>query len=267
MNLSMIAKFLKEANPKDVLAIFPDIQGLIADRERRKLSKLSQKYHVPVPQMRIKRECFWPDGSPMWKAREDWGHSPVRNYYNMVFAWANMKCLSDSTPFGTGYLNVKDTGGVIRYSSSGYFLKERGSTIYPNIDTRNADGGILAAAGDAGLGIVIGTDSTAWDFEQYVLLAPIANGSAAGQMDYSQSELHSISNDTLTLKDTRVRDFNNNSGNSITVEELGEYVDCGWNSPANTYTAMIVRDLTGGDAVADTGQYRVTLECTLVYPA
>lgn len=265
--LRVASELLRRIKPELLSDLFPDIQQMIEENERKHLADLSKKYHIPIHEFRMRRQVFMDQGrDQIFDSGLCPCDSPVRNYYNMVFCYANIKALSDTGNFGTGYVSLKDVGGTIRGYATQFLHMHGGSNPDGNPDGRAAQEGILGPAGDDTLGLVIGTGSTAWDFEDYVLDTEIDNGSAGGEMDYAQSGLHSITNAVLTLKDTRIRDFNNNSGGAITVEEVGEYIFCGWYS-ASSYNIMLLRDLTGGDAVADQAQYRVTLESTLVYPA
>ncbi len=261
--MNMVLKYLDKANPRRILDAMPDIKGLLAEREYRKMEKLGAKLGIPIPGLHCRRQIFM-DGEEIFDSELQRSHTVNRNYYNMMFAWANWKSLDDAT-FGTGLLSLTDTGSSIIRTTGGYMLiPEAGFAI--DMEARHATSHLLATAGSIANGIVIGTNSGAESFEGYALGAIIANGSAGGEMDYSQSELHAVTNSTLTLKDTLIRDFNNNSGGAITVEEAAIYVGCEWASPV-TKQVMITRDLTGGDAVADAAQYRYTYESTLVYPS
>lgn len=261
--MNTILEYLNKANPRRILDAMTDIKGLLQERKYRKMEKLGGKLGIPIPGMHCRRQIFL-DGLETFDSGTIRSHTVNRNYYNMVFAYANWKSLDDAT-FQTGSLSLKDTGSNIIKTAGGHILYSYDGFAI-DIDARSATGHLLATAGSIANGIVIGTNSGGESFEGDSLGAIIANGSAGGEMDYSQSELHAITNATLTLKNTLIRDFNNNSGGSITVEEAGIYVGVEWLDVANKQI-MITRDLTGGDAIADSGAYRYTYESTLVFPS
>ncbi len=266
MNLiNEMRKGIRKADPRLIRAALPDIRGLLQEREYRKMEKLGGKLGIPVPGMHCRRQIFM-DGEETFDSGLNRSHTVNRNYYNMAFTYANWKSLDDAT-FGTGLLSLKATDASIVRNTGGYILIPAGTEVV-DLEARNAvGGGLLAPSGSILNGIVFGTSSAAESFEGFVLGTPIVNGSAAGEMDYSQSELHSITNATLTLKNTLIRDANNNSGGSITVEEAALYTNIEWQAPTADEQIMITRDLTGGDVCANTAQYRYTYEITLVYPS
>jgi len=221
--------------------------------------KLAQELHVPFPKTFITLEVFDKEGRLIHKHKQR-GHSWTRNAYNILFCQLDAKNPSDNT-FAAGKLSLKDTGGNIRYSTT------KPINYYYNysLDTTGTYG-YLAAAGLATYGILVGSGTNAESFENYVLQTLIANGSAGGQLAYSASELHSISYAGTTLKDTLIRYFNNNSGGSVSVNEVAlvAYIDI-----ANmAYRILVSRDkLDSTVTVPDTGQLKVTYEISLVYPS
>lgn len=270
--IRVAGRLLQRVKPDLLTDLWPDVLQMVEEKERKHLADLGRKYHVPVHEFRIRRQIFMDEGrDQVFDSGLVYCDSPVRNYYNLVFAYANFNGLTDNT-FGLEKLSLKDTGGVVRYASGGGQLL-LGGGANKDLDVRNNEqGGLITSAGYDNQGLIIGSDNTAWTFEDFVVNTLTPNGSGSGppiEFDYSQSELHSVTNAVLTLKDTRIRDFNNNSGGAETIEEVCEYATVNWSSPSPTTdrTIMLIRDLTGGDAVADTAQYRVTLESTLVYPA
>ena len=263
MNLAQIMqRELIKVKPGLIRDAVVDILGLIGDREYRKMEKLGHKLGIPVPGFHCRRQIFL-DGKETFDSGILRAHTVNRNYYNMMFSQGACKDLSDATSFGTGFLSVKETSGTVDGSIRMGIMMADGAT--QSADVRASGEGILAPAGIITNGIVFGTSSAAESFEGFALGTPIVNGNGAGQFDYAQSDLHVVTNATLTLKDTLIRDANNNSGGSITVEEAAIYVGAdidGTQSPI-----MITRDLTGGDAVGNTAQYRYTYEITLVFPS
>ncbi len=260
-SITQIAQdLIRKVTPDTLRGVLPDIRGMLEEREYRLMEKLGQKHKIPIPGMWLRRQIFMPDGE---EVLNEYGrsHTVNRNYYNLLFCQGAAKNPSDLTPdFGTGFLSLKDTGGVVR----GDIDDMVGHAAGANHDIRNTVFGLLANAAINTIGIVAGTNSAAESFEGWGLGAIIDNGSGAGEMDYSQSSLHVITNSTLTLKDTLIRDLNNNSGGLITAQEVAIYTGM---QIATNFKFMITRDLTGGDAIADAAQYRITYEITLVYPS
>lgn len=120
------------------------------------------------------------------------------------------------------------------------------------------DGGsILLALGpinSAARGIVIGTDATAVDMTDSALAAIIAHGTGSGQMIYNAQ----VCDSTITVADPDAtfetyRNFNNNSGATITVRETGIYVNNSVTGTPNTDYFLIVRDVPTEVAVVDGG--------------
>lgn len=107
-----------------------------------------------------------------------------------------------------GSTNVLDTSGVSRIP---------GSTF--GVFAQNA------AAGNALFGIVVGSDNTAVDIDDYALGTLIAHGTGAGQLEYSAM---SIPTDfTVSGSDAYFevrRTVTNNSGGDVTINEIGLYV-------------------------------------------
>jgi len=86
-------------------------------------------------------------------------------------------------------------------------------------------GGYLYAVARDKLGIVIGTDSTGETTSDYKLGARIVSGSGFGKMDYLACGASSVIVSGGSCYFDLVRSFINNSGSTITVEELGIYAN------------------------------------------
>ncbi|GAI80495.1 unnamed protein product [marine sediment metagenome] len=100
-------------------------------------------------------------------------------------------------------------------------------------------------------GIVIGTGNTPVDITDYQLVAQIMDGSAAGQMIHNAEAFDA----TVTVSDPDCtvdtwRNFNNNSGASITVKETGLYC---YSSTPTLYYLCLVRDVPAEIVVPDGG--------------
>ena len=109
-------------------------------------------------------------------------------------------------------------------------------------------------------GIVVGSDNTAEANTQYTLITKIADGTAAGQLDYGAH----VWTDTQVVGanvDLQIqRPFINNSGGNVTVEECGIYIAAA-DTSATQRIFCIIRDITGTVTVAD-GQ-TLTVDYTL----
>lgn len=259
--IQQIANELIRKVPLDTLrGAIPDIRGMLKEGEYRLMEKLGQRNKIPIPGMLLRRQIFGPDGHETFDSGMNRSDTVVRSYYNLLFCQGAAKNPSDTASFGTGFLSIKDTAGTIRGDTDDMIG-------HPHASDHDIVGGFgfLASAGVITNGIVAGTSSLAEDFESFGLTAIIANGAGGGQFDYAASGLHAITNSTLTLKDTVIRDMNNNSAGSITVEEVGIYTTL--QIGGSIHRMMMTRDLTGGDVVASAAQYRVTYEITLVYPS
>ena len=138
------------------------------------------------------------------------GHSWTRNFWNWLYSGAAHAPASGGS-FAAGNLNLKRYDNVIDTSYA--YLDSGGQKLKPY------GGGI----GVSGYGIQVGTSDTAFSVEQYTLQALIAHGTGSGQFSYTAETANasSYNGGTTTWKCTRYRIFNNNSGGSITVKEVG----------------------------------------------
>lgn len=115
----------------------------------------------------------------------------------------------------------------------------------------------VGAATEDTHGVLIGTSATAWAFTQFELQGKIAHGGGAGQMMYGITTQSSTAGSGTPAKVTLARSFTNNTGNSITVREIG------WFGKMKTDTGvwkyhMIVRDVISATAVPDGAVLTVT---------
>jgi len=144
------------------------------------------------------------------------GHSWNRNYYNMMFgygagAYTNTE---DSINFGAGYITSRDSLATIS-SYAGRTVFGGGYAVGHNY--------INNLAGDDSFGIQIGTGSTAFNANDYILATKILHGITSGKMSYQAMVASAIAYTagTKTWASVISRIFNNNSGESITVAETG----------------------------------------------
>ena len=110
---------------------------------------------------------------------------------------------------------------------------------------------VLASSGDVTYGIVVGTGSTAVTITDYALGTPIAHGTGNGQLQYGGVTYGAPSANTTTSQLTITRNFANNSGGSITVNEIALY--CRAYSGGACYF-MIIRDVIAGGIIITNGQ-------------
>ncbi len=235
----------------------------------RRFEKLGTELKLPVFKTFLEMEVLDRDGKTI-HAHKQRSHSWNRNAYNFLFSQMAAYGLTGTNLFEAGAISLKWTNGNIYPNSSGWALNQvAGLDEGVNVNDRSTNTGFLATAGATDKGIIVGTNNFPESFDGYVLGAPIGNGSGAGQMDYAQSDLHSITYDapTKTFTDTLIRYINNNSGADIGVNEVALYGKVKFTS-AGTGTIMFSRDLLASTVtVPNTGQLKVTYTIQLAYPA
>lgn len=235
----------------------------------RRFEKLGTELKLPVFKTFLEMEVLDKDGNTI-HAHKQRSHSWNRNAYNFLFSQMAAYGLTGTSLFEAGAISLKWTEGSIYPNGSGWGLNRVGGwDENVHVNQRSTDTGLLATAGATDKGIIVGTNNFPESFDGYVLGAAIANGSGAGQMDYAQSDLHSVSYDapTKTLTDTLIRYINNNSGADIGVNEVALYGRVKFHS-AGTGSIMFSRDLLASTVtVPNTGQLKVTYTIQLAYPA
>jgi len=130
-------------------------------------------------------------------------------------------------------LNLLDVTGTNRASPwafSGYELR------------------INSERNDDSYGPVVGTGTDAVTINDYALKTKITHGTGAGQMEHGKTEIIPISVSGYEAFFNYTRPFTNKSGSSITVNEVGLYV----NYRSQTWTYLFARDvISGGVSVLD----------------
>lgn len=115
-------------------------------------------------------------------------------------------------------------------------------------------------AGNTNYGIVAGTGTNAVTMTDYALQTLIAHGTGAGQLSYGAVTFTGPTTSGKTRYFEFQRALTNNSGGTITVNEIGVYV-----YPTSTaYYYMYLRDVLGSGVVVNNGQvltikYRVSV--------
>ncbi|MBA7471050.1 hypothetical protein ES707_06344 [subsurface metagenome] len=229
------------------------------EQKYKRLRRLAQELHLPIPEAFIELEVFDKDGKVIQKHRQR-SHSWVRNAYNLLLSEMCGKVLDDSGVFGAGLLSIKDTGGVIRASA------DAGAVIAPSTgDFEALNAAYRANATVINHGIQVGSDATAWSFEDYNLLAQIAEGTGAGELNAVATDVPTKSWSAPTFTITWIRYFNNNSGGNVLVKEAAL---CTSGHVGSACKFIMSRDkLASTVTVPDTGQLKVTYTIQLTYPS
>ena len=117
----------------------------------------------------------------------------------------------------------------------------------------NCDGGV----GDTNIGIMVGTGITAPNIDDYALESQCGHGSGVGQFSHGAVTFGLPTSDATTSHFTITRDFSNNSGATITVNEVGLYVAAltvSYYGSAQSAYFMIIRDVISGGVDVPIGQ-------------
>ncbi|MBA7537318.1 hypothetical protein ES705_29585 [subsurface metagenome] len=234
------------------------------EQKYRRLMRLAQELHIPIPEAFIELEVFDKDGKLLQRHKQR-SHSWTRNTYNVLFSYLTAKDLDDVT-FEAGKLSIKNTAGVVK-SGGGLGIIDSGQTG----DNTPSIIGYLSGGGNDNFGILVGSGTNAESFEDYALQTPIAEGAAGGELNHVQADAHVITwtGGTLTLKDELLRYYNNNSGGDVNVNEVAlvfNGVEPGLMA-LNKYCLQSRDKLASTVTVPDTGQLKVTYTIQLVYPA
>jgi len=115
----------------------------------------------------------------------------------------------------------------------------------------------LAPEGADSYGIVVGTGTTSVSLDDYNLASQIKNGTGAGQLKYGATEKYDYSEQGSNVVDLGVkRSFTNNSGSSITINEIGLIAMVGDGNL--NYYVLLMRDVISATTVPDGGVVTVT---------
>jgi hypothetical protein len=158
---------------------------------------------------------------------EQKAHSFVQQFLQLFFLTATYRGMYPQIP-GMGKRNVVNTSGaVIAEAAQDY----RG--VY------NPFGYASAPSGNNSYGTVVGTGQAAPAVTDYALGTIVANGTGAGQLQYSAVSFGAPSNTASLANFVISRDFTNAYASSLTIYEAGVYI--WWNFSGNYY--MILHDL------------------------
>lgn len=241
-----------------------DREGTLDIKEEQKykrLRKLAQELHIPMPEAFIELEVFDKDGNLIQRHRQR-SHSWVRNAYNLLFCQLAGKAPDDTGEFGGGYLSFKITTGAIKALNTPPIIGKYNVAID---DTTN---GYRAPAGEDAWGILVGSGTDAESFEDFELQIQIVEGTGAGELNHVESQAHAITYATLTLTNTLIRYFNNNTvgETSVAVNEVA-LVPRGWVANSNWPWLQSRDKLASTVTVPSTGQLKVTYTIELTYPS
>jgi hypothetical protein len=179
------------------------------------------------------------------------GHSWNRNVHNMILTIFS-GCTSSGASFAAGNLTGRNTVPSI-FTGSSLF------SVSSGYDWSGGSGGI-----------VVGTDNTAFTYQDVNLASEIGSGTGAGQLSYVAMptlSTPSYNGGTKTWTCTISRIMNNNSGSSITVKEAGLKRMCiNYNGSSSLY--LLERSvLSPTVAVANGAQLTVTYEISMDFSA
>lgn len=243
----------------------PCFAGLDPAEEARHadLKKMCAELKVPPPpEIFIRLQVHDKDGKLIFDDRQR-GHSWTRNFWNMMFGLSSDAVGGGSNNFGAGYMSSKVAAGTIRYSNVMTPHRTTFTALGAGIINHNLSFTPVEA------GIVIGTGTGAFSVDNYVMGTLIAHGNAATQMAYNGMANGTIAYDSGTniWKNTLTRVFNNNSGDTIVVGEVGLY-NQGRIFHNSSETILMERSvLSPSVSVANGAQLTVTYEISMDFSA
>ena len=185
--------------------------------------------------------------------------SPLRNFYNYIFSnFASLSCDDGTVPgdFGAGNLNLLDTANTLRTST--------GAPSFWDASVHSATYGYRGTANTDAHGIVVGSDSTAVDFDNYIPNAKIAHGAGAGELQYGLGEVPNRSWADPTMTVSHARTFANSSGGNVTVRESGLIARLTMGS--TSLYIFILHDTFSDVVIADGEDLRVVYQIQVDYP-
>jgi len=123
---------------------------------------------------------------------------------------------------------------------------------------------VNAGQNDDSFGIVVGSGTTAYSVSQYTLSQQIQNGTGNGQLLYGSTTVNTVVDTGSSLVIQIVRTFTNDSGSSVSVNEIGLMISVG-QSCAN-WKFLIARDvLSSGVTVPNGSTLTVRYIVTMTY--
>lgn len=133
---------------------------------------------------------------------------------------------------------------------------------FPTADSQSVPN-FMSTLGDSAFGIQVGIGTTAASPSDYVVNSIVNNGTAVGQMAYSDVTTTTPVTAGAKSSCTFVRNFTNTSGGSIGVRELTMVARL-YDSTPSTYNALMVRDVLSSNlGVPNNNTLTVTYEISV----
>ena len=219
-------------------------------------AKACQQLHIPHMDIWLTLDFFDENGK-LTKHRKQRAKSWTRNAYNYFLYTLSSHKLNDLV-HGAGSLSLKQTNGNLNSVAS--------HTFY-GADMKDPDKGFHSLGESSVHGIVVGRGSAAESFEDYTMSTVIVSGNGTNQLFLPEGEEYTRSYDAGLKKWTssHIRYFNNNSGASITITNVGAI--------AKLYATSIIlvlfsRDvLNPSESLPDKAQLKIEYEMSLTFPA
>jgi len=145
--------------------------------------------------------------------------------------------------------SVVDTGGTAQNAGARYYWSRWCNAAYGTV-AGYGGWSALAGEGDDTFGIVVGTGNTPVTADDYNLESKIAHGTDAGQLSYNETILYGPFVTGTAVVQVFRRQFTNNSGTDITVNEIGLIVK----TSGDNYLVMIIRDVINSLTIPDGGK-------------
>ncbi|GAI00073.1 unnamed protein product, partial [marine sediment metagenome] len=117
------------------------------EQKYKRLRKLAQELHLPIPEAFIELEVFDKDGRLLQRHKQR-SHSWTRNAYNLLLSQMGAKNMDDAA-FGAGLLSIKDTVAAPRDG-------DKGVTISSADNFEDFGAGYRAAAASIINGVQVG---------------------------------------------------------------------------------------------------------------
>lgn len=185
----------------------------------RQLELLGAELGIPIPTMHLRAEI---NGKEVYRGRS---HTWVRNFWNLMVNFIGFQA-GITTDWGPGYISRKNVSGSLVGLVAG------GEKLTPT-----------GAAGNATIGLVIGTGAGAWSFESYDLTQ-----AASMTIGTQLAPIAVYNSDTKMWTIVFQRTFNNASTDK-TVTEVGLFYQGGSGS-----NYLLCRDVLETPVVVLIGQ-------------
>ena len=231
------------------------------EQEIRQMQDRQRQLHlIPTPLCYVSLEVTNKNGD-VTSTYNDRSKSWVRNFYNWM-AQQQMTCGANilGSTYGAGSLIAQDTSGGSRNT-------ERPMRHQSTTDGSNYGG---FRSNNTDYGILVGTGTTAESFESYELTTLVENGTASGQMQYSNMDTPTPVWDgtakTMTYSCERAMTNNSSDAGTIAVAEVGLVGSISEGFSFRNY--LCARDLLSTAVnVAFESQLKVTYTIQITYPA